>query len=186
MSVVIVLFVMCFASDFFSVNACTIDNDHLYDITDGRRVGSTIIEDGVKYTSENYFTHNGRILGCVCDATKCLRKCCDDGSYPARINKTRVCRPEPPGESRSIKKAFKEMPETKDYNFIHLSHICTTQMSLALPVTNLKDDLHDGILEAYGMSLNYNDFCLDYVKHKLTSIICVNSDEEAIINFIGT
>ncbi|XP_066147735.1 G-protein coupled receptor Mth2-like isoform X2 [Euwallacea fornicatus] len=48
------------------------------DITDGTRDGDSIVKDEVVYTPIDYFLECNVVKGCVCQVTKCLRRCCDN------------------------------------------------------------------------------------------------------------
>ncbi|KAK9871564.1 hypothetical protein WA026_012946 [Henosepilachna vigintioctopunctata] len=185
MFTLLVLFVLCSTECVLSSNQCSKKSNFKYDISDGHKEGSAIIKDGVRYEKQNYYSEGSVVWGCVCDVSKCIRKCCAEGQYPLKTNDSRICTPLPPDQVRSLSDGLKSKAETKDYNVVHGGIICNTELSLALPATNLKKDLHDGILDAYDMKFDYNEFCLDYVRNKLTSIICVNSDEQKYINSVG-
>lgn len=46
------------------------------DITDGIETDSHIIKDNIVYPSDLYFTIDNDTFGCICNITKCIRKCC--------------------------------------------------------------------------------------------------------------
>lgn len=48
-------------------------------LNDGRKIGSAIVKDGLVYPRGTFFEHDGDLKGCVCNVTRCLRKCCPDG-----------------------------------------------------------------------------------------------------------
>lgn len=45
-------------------------------ITDGLRIGTKIIKDGLPYGTKDYFETNGTTVGCICNVKICIRKCC--------------------------------------------------------------------------------------------------------------
>ncbi|XP_072397066.1 G-protein coupled receptor Mth2-like isoform X14 [Diabrotica undecimpunctata] len=50
-------------------------------ITDGYKEGENITQDGITFSSQNYFVENSNIYGCVCNIKNCVRKCCENHSY---------------------------------------------------------------------------------------------------------
>ncbi|XP_018567317.1 G-protein coupled receptor Mth2-like isoform X4 [Anoplophora glabripennis] len=48
------------------------------DITNGQRLPSgAILKNNVTYDSDNYYTDNGRVWGCICNINNCVQYCCD-------------------------------------------------------------------------------------------------------------
>lgn len=177
----IVIFLVVFACD-FGVECCS-KGDLVQDITDGFKVGTAIIKDDVRYEPKNYYIENETIFGCVCEVTKCLRKCCPEGLHPVRIGTDRICKPSK--QHLSVAASLSEIPNARQYKVFHAGFLCNTPNSLALNETNWDKDLNGGYLNAFGMSLGVNDFCLDYVKNRLTSIICVTTETEAVFKSVG-
>ncbi|XP_056629652.1 G-protein coupled receptor Mth2-like isoform X1 [Diorhabda sublineata] len=60
------------------------------DITDDFNPSNQSIQSrGLNFPPKDYFYQDGRILGCVCNLKRCVRKCCDEG----KIFKGRKCVP---------------------------------------------------------------------------------------------
>lgn len=55
---------------------CTDNLKETVDITNGLRFNDSIIFENITYHPENYFLHDDKILGCVCNIKICLNKCC--------------------------------------------------------------------------------------------------------------
>lgn len=48
-------------------------------LNDGEKVGSAIVKDGIVFPRGTFFEYEGNLKGCVCNVTRCLRKCCPNG-----------------------------------------------------------------------------------------------------------
>lgn len=48
------------------------------DLENGNVINGTIVKDSLTYTKDNYFYHNGKLRGCVCNLRNCIRKCCPE------------------------------------------------------------------------------------------------------------
>ncbi|XP_044763908.1 G-protein coupled receptor Mth2-like isoform X2 [Coccinella septempunctata] len=179
---IVLILVVCVCQT-SGVKACA-KGDLVQDITDGFESGSVIVKDNVRYESHNFYREGHTIWGCVCEVTKCLRKCCQDGFSPVRVGKDRICKPSSTPK-QLLSTSLRENVHTKDYKLFHAGFICDTPDTLALRETNLDKDLNGGFLNAFGMSLGVKNFCLDHVQDRLTSIICVTTEEELVFKSVG-
>lgn len=56
--------------------------DATTDISDGKRVGSDILKDNLRYPAGQYYKNGSSTFGCVCSVKTCIRKCCPIGQAP--------------------------------------------------------------------------------------------------------
>ncbi|CAG9838862.1 unnamed protein product [Diabrotica balteata] len=68
-------------SDLFLTICATCPKFLSVNITDGYKEGENITQDGITFSSQNYFVENSSIYGCVCNIKNCVRKCCENDSY---------------------------------------------------------------------------------------------------------
>lgn len=164
-------------------HAC-VKGDLVQDISEGVRLGYAIVKDDVRYEQDNYYVDDdGVSWGCICDVTQCLRKCCRYGEYPSKQGLDRVCKPSPTNQRERMAASVRENRHLGDYKIFHAGFICGTANSVIYG--DLKKDLKAGRLEVLEMSLDERNFCVDFVRGKLTSIICVTTEAKKIVNSIG-
>lgn len=77
----------------FLNGACGDVNDlctETIDISDGEKIGSDIIKDGVTFSENDYFQNETRIIGCVCKVKKCISRCCLTNEYLIEIDEDNI------------------------------------------------------------------------------------------------
>lgn len=151
--------------------------DIYVDITNGTREGTTIVQNGVKYTPENYFELGGNIKGCICNVKQCLRRCCTDGQ--ALDLKTKRC---VATDNEGI------FPEFSVYSIINVpeNKICD-EIEDKIKLDDFTIDPHSHLIWE-DLTVSMDNFCLAVspIKNETYAIVCVVNEEEAtIITWIG-
>lgn len=157
------------------------------DITDGVKNDHTITKDNVTYTPANYFSHEGRIRGCVCNIKPCIRKCCPKG----HIMKNGDCdRDDYKQKFRIHSKTDPTQVADDHFYYIH-NHDCVSMASYPLNPDADERDLHylqadgslfwpsSGVKQIFGV----DEYCVETFadgdfNYTDTALICFTGPEE--------
>lgn len=154
------------------------------DITDGVRRDHTIIKDNVTYTPANYFSHQGKIRGCICNIKPCLRKCCPKG----HIINDNGCERADYEHSFQIHLLTEAITLPDDHFHYIYNNQCITNQSYMLSSSNV-DDMH--YLQANGsvhwlvgnLMFQIHQYCLETFddgssNYTDIALICFEREEE--------
>lgn len=155
------------------------------DITDGVRRNQLIVKDNVTYTPANYFIHEGRIRGCICNIKPCLRKCCPEG----HIMRGKGCERDDYEQNFQIHHLTEEINLPKEhFHYIHNNHCISNQSYVLDPA--YEDDWHylqrNGSLywPSANQMLHIQDYCVetfndDSFNYTDTVLICFTERQES-------
>ncbi|KAB0792513.1 hypothetical protein PPYR_14472 [Photinus pyralis] len=138
---------------------------------------NSIINDGIKYTLNNYQRSGNITIGCICNIKSCARKCCDVGKFLQ--NKTCV-----PTTRAFFIPNSRSNYDVDHYHFVYGSKCKPAQLKLLLDPRNNSDFNEQFLLTKSGelfvpsSNVHYSpsEYCIDYIEEEdeIQALICEN------------
>ncbi|XP_018327205.1 G-protein coupled receptor Mth isoform X3 [Agrilus planipennis] len=172
--IVFVVVLLMKSDDASQLASSTCENKYTVDVSNGvLTYNGTIIKDDVSYPYSISETANG----CICNATKCVRKCCPWGEYMSNkkcIVSTRLFR---------LPK-YSKVKLNNSTTHIIVGNVCPKEKTrILMPSSSEPSDIfveEDGSLNVFGDVYTLNDYCIDFIDTvlEISALVCVSYPDE--------
>lgn len=149
------------------------------DISDGLFAEDTITKYGVTFESNDYYSSNGSIWGCICNKKTCVRKCC--GENEAIMNRT--CERQLSFTQRHFESMLDNNSFREDTHHLLFSNgkYCDPHY-YTIKERNF-EILKNGWIVANGFTLGPEEYCVDtfmisHADFQIAAVLCLKEDED--------
>ncbi|XP_066256048.1 G-protein coupled receptor Mth2-like isoform X2 [Euwallacea similis] len=150
------------------------------DLSDGTLDGDNIVKDRVVYTPADYFQEDNAVKGCICQVTKCLRRCCD---YNETLVGTDTGTAECKAADREID-IVKDLETVIGQNIsqfhiiaVPVKDVCTEEGTYRTFVHNEVQIEPSGDLNWDGERYQFDEYCASSYDDHLGVLLCVIPDK---------